>query len=133
MAIRQETSIPEAEIPYRNLLRDLSRMAEPALVTHLKGQLTVLSEALGLRKGDILASISLEAGWNMFEMYGLNQALCAVLFDNNPNGYITVSPSEYGTMRVSGENQAELFLIPNEKYPFINLDLKHEDEHRRRD
>lgn len=115
---------------HRRLLRDLSRMAEPAIVAHLRGQIIALHEALGLRKGDVLASRTLNAQWDVLERYGLNPALCAVLFDNNPEGRISVSPSESGTMIVSGRNQAEIFLRPDAIYPLLHLNLRHENAHR---
>ena len=121
----------EPENPYQSLLRDLSRMAEPAIVAHLRTQVLAFREALGLRQGDILASTGLDAKWDVLERYGLNPTLCAVLFDDNPEGHIRISPSEYGTLTVSGRNQAELSLRPDATYPLLHLDLKHENEHRK--
>ena len=114
-----------------SLFRDLSRMAEPAIVSHLRTQIITVRGALGLRKGDIFASKSLEAKWDVLQRYGLNPTLCAVVFDNNPEGHIRVSPSEFGTMTVSGTNQAEIFLRPDATYPLLHLNLNHENEYRK--
>lgn len=121
----------EREVAYSNLLRDLSRMAEPALAAHLRGQISTLHEALELRKGDILASKTLTAQWDVFERYGLNPTLCALFFDNNPHGSIRVSPTESGVLTVAGTNQAEVMLRPDQTYPFLSLILKHENEYRK--
>jgi hypothetical protein len=117
--------------PEQVALQDLSRMAEPAIVDHLIGQIIALRKALGLDQRDILASKTLAARWDVFEKYGLNPTLCAVLFDNNPESHMTVRASEFGTMDVRGNTPAELFLNPDLRYPLLHLHLKHENEHRK--
>ena len=113
------------------IIRELSKMAEPAMVAHLRTQIIALREALGLRDKDLLSSIRLNAGWDVFERYGLNPVLCTVLFDNNPDGSISAIPSEFGTLTVSGRNQAEIFLRPDQTYPFLHLNLRHQNEYRK--
>ncbi len=104
-------------------------MAEPALIAYLRTQIIAFREALGLRQGDILASKALDIKQDVLERYGLNPTLCAVLFDNNPEGHIRVSPLEHGTMAVSVRNKAELLITPNATNSLLYLCLKHEDEH----
>ena len=122
----------EPENPYRDLLLDLSRMAEPALVTYLKGQIIALHEALRLEKGDVFGPRTLVAGKDVFERYGLHRAIANVLLDNNPERKISVSPSEVGTLAVSGRNQADILLRPGSTYPLLHLDLRQKNENGKR-
>lgn len=113
----------------RLLLLDLSRMTEPAVAVYLRNQIIDLHEALTSQKdGNVSSSVSVIATKELFERYGLNVALAAVLLENNPEGRISISPSKDGNMQVLGENQTVVILKPKLDNPFLSLELRHKNK-----
>lgn len=117
---------------YRAELHDLSRMAEPAIVSHLASQIKALTVALNL-KDEFWHQRQLKLGADVLERYGVNPILVAVLTEYSPET-LSVRPTEEGTWMdiLNTRNSARIYVNPRMTYPLVGMDLLHENDRRRR-